>query len=163
MDGRSTGARRWVACLLLALGAGMSARRAYVVSFLRYDDDRSSELVYVQTRRDVNRLVARIEDFARSRPEGRDLPIEILSPDYLPLNWYLRDFTDVGYFGKVTESPGAPVVIARSDAADQVELLLGPGYVRSIYPLRPGVDLCLFLRESGTLPAPPEESRPGRL
>jgi len=162
-EGRSGGARRRLACLLLALVAGMSARRAYVVSFVRYDDDRTSELVYVQTRRDVNRLVARIEDFARSRPEGRDLPIEILSPDYLPLNWYLRDFTDVSYFGKVTESPGAPVVIARSDAADQVELLLGPGYARSIYPLRPGVDLCLFLRESGTLPAPPEESRPGRL
>ena len=110
--------RSALACLLLALVAGMSARRAYVVSFVRYDDDRTSELVYVQTRRDVNRLVARIEDFARSRPEGRDLPIEILSPDYLPLNWYLRDFTDVSYFGKVTESPGAPVVIARSDAAD---------------------------------------------
>ena len=162
-DGRTHGARRWPACLLFALGAAMTACRAYRVSFVRYDDDRSSELVYVQTRRDVNRLVARIEDFARSRPEGRDLPIEILSPDYLPLNWYLRDFTDVGYFGKVTESPGAPVVIARSDAADQVEVLLGSGYSRRTYPLRPGVDLCLFLREAAAPSAPPQERRPGRL
>jgi uncharacterized protein (TIGR03663 family) len=154
-EGPTGGARRLWACLLLALAAGISARRAYVVSFVRYDDDRCSELVYVQTRRDVNRLMARIEDFARSRPEGRDLPIEILSPDYLPLNWYLRDFTDVSYFGKVTESPGAPVVIARSDAADQVELLLGPGYTRSIYALRPGVDLCVFLREAAGPPASP--------
>jgi len=160
---RPGGARRRIAGLLLVLGAGISARRAYVVSFVRYDDDRTSALVYVQTRRDVNRLVARIEDFARSRPEGRDLPIEILSPDYLPLNWYLRDFTDVSYFGKVTESPGAPVVIARSDAADQVEVLLGSGYSRRTYPLRPGVDLCLFLREAAAPSAPPQERKPGRL
>jgi uncharacterized protein (TIGR03663 family) len=162
-EGRPGGARRRLACLLLVLGAGISARRAYVLSFVRYDDDRTSALVYVQTRRDVNRLVARVEEFAQSRPEGRDLPIEVLSPDYLPLNWYLRDFTDVSYFGKVTERPGAPVVIARSDAADQVEALLGPGYTRAIYPLRPGVDLCLFLREATAPPASPGERPPGRL
>ena len=159
---RPSAARRATA-IVLALAVLFSARRAFFLSFVRYDDERASALVYVQTRRDALRMVARLEEYARRHPLGRDLPIEILSPDYLPLNWYLRDFTDVSYFGKVTESPGAPVVIARSDAADEVELLLGPGYARSIFPLRPGVELCLFLRESRTLPAPPEESRPGRL
>ena len=142
------GVRRAVLCLLLVLGCVVAARRAYVLSFVRYDDDHASALVYVQTRRDVNRLVARIEAFAGSRPEKRAVRIDILSPDYLPLNWYLRDFSDVSYFGKMIEHPDAPVVITRSDAADEVEGLLGPEYVREQFALRPGVVLCLFLRQS---------------
>ena len=89
--------------------------------------------------------------------------IEILSPDYLPLNWYLRDFTAVGYFGTVIESPGAPIVIARDDDADRVAGLLGPGYARWSYPLRPGVDLVLFLQESAAEGAPAGEAPGGRL
>ena len=91
-------------------------------------------------------MVARIEDYARGHPLGRSLPIQILSPDYLPLNWYLRDFADVGYFGSVIEGPDGAVVIARADSSDRVESLLGEGYAREDYALRPGVDLCLFLQ-----------------
>jgi len=152
----------WMAVPLLACGAVLSAYRAYDLSLVRYDDDRASSLIYVQTKRDVNRLVSRIEEFARRRPEGRGVPIEILSPDYLPLNWYLRDFSDVGYFGTVIESPGAPIVIARIDAADRVAGLLGPGYTRTSYPLRPGVDLVLFLQEGeepGKPSGPPSRGR----
>jgi uncharacterized protein (TIGR03663 family) len=153
-DARPAGRARWLVIVLLAAGALLSARRAYEVSFARYDDDRASQLVYVQTRRDVRRLVSRIEEFASRRPEGRGVSIEILSPDYLPLNWYLRDFTAVGYFGTVIDSPGAPIVIARADSADRVAGLLGPGYTQATYPLRPGVDLVLFLQER------PAETRP---
>ena len=132
--------------MLLAAAAIVSARRAFDLAFVRYDDERAGALVYVQTRRDVLKMVARIEDYARGHPLGRSLPIQILSPDYLPLNWYLRDFTDVGYFGSASEEPGGPVVIARSDSADRVASLLGEGYARETYALRPGVDLCLFLQ-----------------
>ncbi len=137
--------RRLLAGITLALFAGASLRQAIVVSFVRYDDDRIP-LVYVQTWRDALRLVARIEEAAARDPAGRDLSIEILSPDYLPLNWYLRDFTNVGYHGHPIEHPGGPVVIARSDSADAIAALLGPEYTREEYDLRPGVRLCLFLR-----------------
>ena len=158
-----SGRIRWLVLLAFAAGAAASARRAYDLSFVRYDDDRASQLVYVQTRRDVNRLVRRIEDFARRRPEGRGVTIEILSPDYLPLNWYLRDFTQVGYYGTVIESPGAPIVISRADAADRVAGLLGPGYTRAGYALRPGVDLVLFLQDDRAGPVPRAGPAPGRL
>jgi uncharacterized protein (TIGR03663 family) len=138
--------RRAAAGILLAAAAVVSARRAFDLAFVRYDDDRASALVYVQTRRDALRMVARIEDYARRHPLGRSLPIQILSPDYLPLNWYLRDFTDVGYFGSASEDPGGPAVIARADSADRVASVLGEGYARETYALRPGVDLCLFLQ-----------------
>ena len=157
----TTGRVRWLVGLLFAMGAAVSARRAFDLSFVRYDDDRVSRLVYVQTRRDVNRLVSRIEDFAGRRPEGHEVPIEILSPDYLPLNWYLRDFANAGYYGAVIENPGAPVVIARADEADRVAALLGPGYTRDAYPLRPGVELVLFLKEGPAEVKPPEGPGPG--
>lgn len=149
------GRRLAAAGILLAAAAVVSARRAFDLAFVRYDDDRASALVYVQTRRDALRLVARIEDFARRHPLGRSLPIQILSPDYLPLNWYLRDFTDVGYFGSANEDPGGPVVIARADSADRVASFLGVGYARESYALRPGVDLCLFLERIGPPAAGP--------
>jgi uncharacterized protein (TIGR03663 family) len=145
--GRAARPWRAAAGILLASAAIASARRAFDLAFVRYDDERAGALVYVQTRRDALRMVARIEDYARHHPLGRSLPIQILSPDYLPLNWYLRDFADVSYFGSVIESPGGPAVIARADSAERVASLLGPGYARQTYGLRPGVDLCLFLQD----------------
>jgi uncharacterized protein (TIGR03663 family) len=133
--------------LVVATGVAFSALRAFELSFVRYDEDGASALIYVQTDRDVLRLVSSLEAFARERPEGLDVGVEILSPDYLPLNWYFRDFREVGYYGLVIEHPGAPAVIARSDSCDRVQDLLGTSYGRADYRLRPGVDLCLFLQE----------------
>ncbi len=140
---------RWgrvAASLVLAGTAIASLARAVDLSFVRYDDPAASRLVYVQTSREVLRLVARVEERARRDPQGRSLSIQILSPDYLPLNWYLRDYTRVAYYGSLIERPDGAVVIARSDAADEVARRLGPGYDREEYVLRPGVRLCLFLR-----------------
>ena len=131
--------------LALAIAAGASLRQAIIVSFLRYDDE-AMPLVYVQTSRQALKLVERVEDAAGRTSEGHALPIEILSPDYLPLNWYLRDFTRVAYFGHLIDHPGAPIVIARSDGADEVAGRLGPGYGRADYDLRQGVRLALFVR-----------------
>lgn len=137
---------RVAAVLMLAVAASASLVRAVDLSFVRYDDPAASRLVYVQTSREVSRLVARVEERARIDPQGRDLSIEILSPEYLPLNWYLRDYTRVAYYGSPVERPGGAVVIARADAADEVARRLGPGYDREEYLLRPRVRLCLFLR-----------------
>ena len=144
-DARGGGGWRLMAALLLAAGALLSARRAVDIAFVRYDDDRASPLIYVQTRRSALRLVERIEEGAARSPLGRSMPIQVLSPDYLPLNWYLRDFTDVAYYGSVIERPAGSAVIARSDACDRVAEMLGRGYARETFSLRPGVDLCLFL------------------
>ena len=147
--------RRWAAIILLGSVALLSARRAFVLSFVRYDDDRASAIVYVQTRRDALRLVASVEAYARHDARGMDVPIEILSPDYLPLNWYLREFKQVSYFGAVIERPQAPVVIVRSDDAGRVAGTLGAGYLRETFALRPGVDLVLFLQNPERPPAAP--------
>lgn len=137
--------RRRGAALALALAAAVSLHDAVRLSFQRYDDDREP-LVYVQTRRAALQLVGRMERIALSTADGHDIPIAILSPDYLPLNWYLRDFTHVAYHGHLVDEPAAPLVIVRSDAADQVGERLGPEFLRRDYDLRPGVRLALFAR-----------------
>ena len=143
---RPARARRAAGALLALLASG-SLLRAVDLSFVRYDDPGASPLVYVQTRRDALRLVSRIEEVATRDPEGRSVGIQILSPDYLPLNWYLRDFDNVGYFGKPIDRPEGSMIIARSDAADEVATRLEGVYRREEYDLRPGVRLCLFVRE----------------
>ena len=46
------------------------------------------------------------------------------------------------------------MVIARSDDATRVEELVGPGYTRQTFALRPGVDLVLFLQRGDPGPGP---------
>jgi uncharacterized protein (TIGR03663 family) len=138
--------RAAIVLILLAAAAG-SGGRAVDLSLLRPDEDGASPLIYVQTRRDALRLVARLEGCAARDPAGRGVPIAILSPDYLPLNWYLRDFPNVGYYGRLIDAPSGPLVIARVEDAGRVAESLGPGYRQEEYDLRPGVRLALFIRE----------------
>jgi uncharacterized protein (TIGR03663 family) len=133
---------------LVAIACLVPLGRAIDLSFLRYDVDGASQLIYVQTERDALRLVKRIERYAQRVPEGRRVGIQILSPDYLPLNWYLRDFPNVGYYGEPIEHPPGPIVLARLDAAERVAADLGSGWTREDYHLRPGVRLALFLRRA---------------
>ncbi|MFQ5878358.1 MAG: flippase activity-associated protein Agl23 [Acidobacteriota bacterium] len=140
--------RRAVAAAALAIPVSLSAWRAASLCFARFDDP-ASPLVYVQTSRDALRLVAAIEAAAARDPRGRSMPIDIVSPDYLPLNWYLRRFERVAYYGGRVPGPRADVVIARADAAEAVAARLGPGFAREEYDLRPGVRLILFVRRGG--------------
>jgi len=130
---------------LLALLLLGSLVRAVDLSFINFDRDGHSALIYVQTRRDVLALVDRIERYATEHGCGTGLPIDILSPDYLPLNWYLRRYGDVAYHGAVIEAADAPVIIARSDDAQGVEKRLRGPYNAESFMLRPGVDLVLLM------------------
>jgi predicted membrane-bound mannosyltransferase len=133
--------------LLLLVAAAGSAARAVDLAILRPDEDGASPLIYVQTKRDALRLVARLEEYASRDPAGRRVSIAILSPDYLPLNWYLRDFPNVGYFGHLIDPTSSPLVICRSEDSGPVRESLVAGYSEEGYDLRPGVRLALFLKE----------------
>lgn len=140
---------------LLAAGLlGLALTRAVTLSFLRYDEDGASPLIYVQTRRDVRLLASRIDGYARRHPDGRRVRIEILAHDYLPLNWYLRDYENTAYYAALIDAPCGDVVIARAEDAEDVSARLGRGYRREIYDLRPGVRLALFLKSLGSSPSP---------
>ena len=71
-----------------------------------------------------------------------------MSPEYWPLPWYFRDYKRVGYYGRVALS-NEPILIASESQRAEVQTTYGDRYreINSKYPLRPGVDLLLFVRK----------------
>ncbi|HSS19950.1 MAG TPA: flippase activity-associated protein Agl23 [Pyrinomonadaceae bacterium] len=124
------------------------------LNFINYDnDDRYYVYVYAHTRRETQQLVAKIDEIAALTHQGDQTGITIVSPDYWPLPWYLRDYKRVGYHGHMSAS-NEPIIIAKSDQTQEVEATFGDRYVQvqsganpaGTFPLRPGVDLLLYTR-----------------
>ncbi|MFN2492815.1 MAG: flippase activity-associated protein Agl23, partial [Pyrinomonadaceae bacterium] len=124
------------------------------LNFVNYDnDDRYYVYVYAHTRREALKLVDEINRIAQRTREGGATGITIVSPDYWPLPWYLRDYNRVGYYGRITPS-NEPIIIASENQATDVQATFGDRYqvVQSgfnpegSFPLRPGVELLLYTR-----------------
>lgn len=130
------------------------AFQTYDLNFRNYDnDDRYYVYVYAHTRRETLKLIDEINRIALRTPQGRQTGITIVSPDYWPLPWYFRDYTRVGYYGRMTPS-NEPIIIASQGQADEVTSVYGDRYrlvhsgfnASGSFALRPGVDLLLFTR-----------------
>ncbi|HEX2694244.1 MAG TPA: flippase activity-associated protein Agl23 [Acidobacteriota bacterium] len=144
-----TWTRILLAALLLAgtFHLWLQCRRA---NFVLYADPRNP-YVYAQTGTDFLRLVRRVEGLAAVRPEGKRMLIKVFAGPYdtWPLPWYLRGYTNVGYWPDAASAGAvgdAPVVVASADQARAVGDLLGSGYHSEFYGLRPEVLLSLFVR-----------------
>lgn len=124
------------------------------LNFINYDNDnRYYVYVYAHTRRETLKLVDEINQLAQRTHQGAETGITIVSPDYWPLPWYLRDYKRVGYFGHMNPST-EPIIIAKQDQAEEVQTTFGDRYQQihsgfntaGSFPLRPGVDLLLYTR-----------------
>jgi uncharacterized protein (TIGR03663 family) len=124
------------------------------LNFINYDNDnRYYVYVYAHTRRETLKLLDEIDKVAERTHQGKETGITIVSADYWPLPWYLRDYKRVGYHGHMTPS-NEPIIIARQDQAEEVETTFGDRYqqiqsgvnLAGSFPLRPGVDLLLYTR-----------------
>lgn len=124
------------------------------LNFVNYDnDDRYYVYVYAHTRRETHKLVQEIERIAERTHQGPQTGMTIVSPDYWPLPWYLRNFKRVGYYGRMSPST-EPIVIASQGQAEEVQAAFGDRYqqvhsglnLQGNFPLRPGVDLLLYTR-----------------
>jgi uncharacterized protein (TIGR03663 family) len=149
-----------IAIMLLAVA--ISGYKTIDLNFFNYDNDAQSYVyVYAHTRREMLALVDEIEKVAERTNLGNKLGITIVSPDYWPLPWYLRDYTGVGYHGRMTSST-EPVIIASEAQGAQVEADFGDLYQQvpsglnsaGSYPLRPGVNLLLYVRRDSLVPTP---------
>jgi uncharacterized protein (TIGR03663 family) len=129
------------------------------LNFFNYDNDDSYYVyVYAHTKRGTIKLVDAIDKIAKQTNEGERIGITIISQDYWPLPWYLRNYTRVGYYGRMSPS-NEPIIIASESQRAEVESTFGELY-REVpseedagsYPLRPGVNLLLFKRRGGFQP-----------
>lgn len=124
------------------------------LNFINYDNDNQYYVyVYAHTRREALKLVEEMNQLAQRTHQGNETGITIVSPEYWPLPWYLRDYKRVGYFGHMNPST-EPIIIAREDQAAEVKATFGDRYQQihsgfntaGSFPLRPGVDLLLYTR-----------------
>ena len=129
---------------VIAAALAMSAYRCIWLNFYHYDDLRSA-YAYVQTHRGFLDLVSRIEEIAQSSGTGVATQMTVVTPEYWPLPWYLRDYRNVGYFGRVVLTE-TPIVIGSKEQEGELRAMLHMRYeLAGSYPLRPGVELVLFL------------------
>jgi predicted membrane-bound mannosyltransferase len=142
---------RLVAVMWL-IAVGVSAYQTIDLNFINYDNDKGYYVyVYAHTTRGMLDLVNEVEQIA-AKEDGPTTGISILSPDYWPLPWYLRNYSRVGYYGR-TAATSEPIIIASEAQKAEIDTNYGAVYrqVPSKAPdggfdLRPGVRLLLYQR-----------------
>lgn len=135
-----------LAAFIMLLSLSISACRMISLNFFRYDDA-AYAYVYAHTQRDMLGLVEEIDRQAARQGAGAETTIAVLSPDYWPLPWYLRDYKRVGYYGRLVATDDA-IVIGSVEQEPDLETSLGSRYeLVSYYSLRPGIILVLYARK----------------
>ena len=142
---------RWrpVAVGAVVLATAASAFLAYDLNFVNYDTDDGSRYpyVYVHSTREMLTMLDQIEDIATEQGTGTDTGITIVSPDYWPLPWYLRDYPKAGFWGRLEDvTLDQPIIIANTNQREQLEPLIAGQFEQAgTYKLRPGVDLDVYV------------------
>ncbi len=122
----------------------LSLVQAVQLSFRDYDDE-ANAYVYVQTQRDTLDLVRWLREEDERRGAGGEMGIVIMSPDYWPLPWYLRDDPKAGFYGSIVDVE-APVQVVKADQVDALPTTFTDRYrEQARYTLRPGVELVVFV------------------
>lgn len=124
------------------------AYQTYDLNFVRYDDE-DQAYIYAHTDREFHDLVEKIEHYAAKSGRGANAKIEIVSPDYWPMVWYLRDYEQANFHGRMIDSTDGEVIVAKKNDQDaEVIRKFSARYVYlGPYHLRSGVDLILLVRK----------------
>jgi uncharacterized protein (TIGR03663 family) len=138
--------------VLLLAAVGFTTYQMIDLNFINYDNDSSRYVyVYAHTTRGMFELVEEIDRIAKQERGGLT-GITILSPDYWPLPWYLRNYSRVGYYGRLAPST-EPMIIANENQKPDIEANFRDLYRQvpskqsgGSFELRPGVRLLLYER-----------------
>lgn len=134
--------------VLAVLSSVILAYQTYDLNFLRYDDDKMP-YIYAHTKRGFLDMIKKIEYYAAKSGQGKQAKIEVVSPDYWSMPWYMNEYPNAIFQGKPVDANSAELIVAKKDAQD-AEIVSRYGlrykYVGE-YPLRPGVDLVLLVRQ----------------
>ncbi|ACB76792.1 flippase activity-associated protein Agl23 [Opitutus terrae] len=107
--------------------------------------DARNPYAYVHSSPDVQKVPALAGSALAFASDG---VIRVISEEYWPLPWYLREFKHVGYWSTPPDDCDAALVIASEALADEVRARLHGRYRESLLGLRPGFLLVVFTRES---------------
>ena len=146
--------------ILLLSGVAVLSWEMYELNFVRYDDD---EMVYVyaHTRRGFLDLMAQVDKYAEKSGKGKDATIEIVSPDYWPMTWYTKDYTHANYFGSLVDATTSEMIVMKKNDQDVAAIQKYSAHYKyvGVYPLRPGVNLVLLVRNDLAEPGDQDMSK----
>lgn len=136
--------------LLIAAGSlAILAYLTYDLNFVRYDDE-DAPMVYAHTSREFLDMIRDIERFADASGKGKETAIDIVSPDYWPMVWYMKDYKKAIFHGQLTDTKPPPEMIVAKKGDQDAEVMrrysANYDYYAS-YHLRSGVDLVLLVRK----------------
>ncbi len=122
--------------------------QTYQLNFVRYDDE-AMPYIYAHTKRGFLDLIERIEYYAEKSGRGKDATVEVVSPDYWSMPWYLRDYKNAHFYGQLVDANSAEMIVAKTPDQDaDVRKRYAAHYkIAGEFPLRPGVDLVLLVRK----------------
>ncbi len=124
------------------------AYQTYDLNFLRYDDN-DMPYIYAHTTRGFLDLIKKIEYYADKSGAKKDATIEIVSPDYWSMPWYLNDYKNARFSGQLVDANTAEMIVAKKEEQDaEIVSRYSTHYKHAgEFPLRPGVDLILLVRK----------------
>ncbi len=142
-----------IAIAISTAAVGVSGYQMIQLNFHHYDES-AYVYPYSHTYRDIFPLLDEIDRLATRAGSGEQTGIEIASPDHWPLPWYLRNYHQTAFYGKLV-SFAAPIIIASVNQQPEIEGTFGKEYQfvnsnlnsKGTYRLRPGVDLVIFARK----------------
>jgi uncharacterized protein (TIGR03663 family) len=146
--------------LLLLFGLISPAVQSKFLAF-DYASDPVNPYVYAHTSDDVFRMVQQVRQAAYASGQGRAAAVQVIAEgdDYWPLPWYLRDFSNVGYWNTVDFSVSDSTIILAQSRLEQTLLRIlyltpKPGQKHLYFPLfepavslRPGVQWQGYIRK----------------
>ena len=139
---------KFTAGTLAAVAACVLAYQSYDINFVRYDDN-DKPYIYAHTRREFLDMISEIERYANKSGKGKDAAVQVVSPDYWPMVWYMNDYPKAIFHSAITDAAGAEMIVAKmKDQDDKVIEKYSADYrFAGMFPLRPGVDLVLLVRK----------------
>lgn len=137
------------AVILTLCGTSVLAYQTYSLNFVRYDDEEMA-YVYAHSKRGMLDLISQIKYYAQKSGEGEEATIEIVSPDYWPMTWYLVNYKHANFHGRLVDASTAEMIIAKKDDQDADVIRRYSTHYKyvGVYPLRPGVNLVLLVRRN---------------
>jgi uncharacterized protein (TIGR03663 family) len=134
---------------VLSLAAlGVLGYQTYDLNFERYDDE-DMVYVYAHTKRGFHDLIEQIEYYAEKSGKGKNATIEIVSPDYWSMPWYLNEYPKANFHGQFVDANTAEMIVTKKDDQDAEVISRYSAHYKyaGTFPLRPGVDLRLLVRK----------------
>lgn len=124
------------------------AYQTYDLNFVRYDDN-DMPYIYAHTTRGFLDLIKKIDYYADKSGRGKDATVEIVSPDYWSMPWYLNDYKNAHFSGSLVDANTAEMIVAKKEQQDMEVISRYSAHYKYAgeFPLRPGVDLILLVRK----------------